>query len=64
MIGIGRNDDYSRDHGFSHDARDIYKIFNLFNNIVQHWPQTKEEIPALVEQMVNEDSAWFISLKR
>ena len=33
-------------------------------NINTLWPQEKEEIPQMIEQMVKEDKPWFISLRR
>src|SRR3972149_1538249 len=30
LVGAGYGDDYSKDHGFSHDATDIGKMFDIF----------------------------------
>lgn len=63
LIGSGRDKDYLHD-GFSHYAHDLRQFVGRFRGINKLWPETKEEIPALVEQMVIEDKSWFISLKR
>lgn len=68
LIGGGRDKDYAHD-GPSHDASDAHKLFYaeyepLFGNIESYWPETKEEIPNLVDIMVKEDKPTFISLRR
>ena len=64
LVGAGRGDDYSKDDGYSHDAQDISQILGVFPNIEQLYPDTKEEIPELVERIVKEDKPHFISLRR
>lgn len=64
LCGAGRDDDYSKDDGFSHDATDIGKILGCLPNIEIYWPETKEEIPKIVDIMVKEDRPQFISLRR
>ena len=64
LAGAGRDDDYSKDHGFSHDAKDIKKTFDLFENIVQYWPETKEELLGILHQTISTKEPAFISLKR
>lgn len=63
LVGSGRDRDYEID-GFSHDASDVKPILNQLSNIKQYWPNTKEEIPLLVEGMVKENVSSFISLRR
>ena len=67
LIGSGRDKDYIHD-GPSHDCTKVSDLFDheheFFNNIVDYWPMTKEEIPELVERMVKSDKPQFISLKR
>ena len=63
LIGGGRDKDYHID-GISHDASDAKPILDLWPNIQQYWPDTKEEIPELVDKMVKLDSPQFISLRR
>src|SRR3990167_188514 len=38
MIGAGRDTDYSKHDGHSHDAQDISEILGTQKNIVQHYP--------------------------
>ena len=64
LVGSGRNKDYSHD-GFSHDSTDAKILLETsLPNINTLWPETKEEIPDMVERMVKEDKPWFISLRR
>lgn len=63
LVGSGRNRDYSHD-GISHWAEDVPHHMKLFKNIVQYYPHTKENIPAIVESMVNDNEPAFISLRR
>jgi len=70
LIGSGRDKDYAHD-GPSHDATKAYDLFGgsqnpngFFWNIWSYWPETKEEIPDLVEKMVKTDRPQFISLRR
>ena len=66
LIGSGRNDDYKHD-GWSHDSRDIYSLFDskgIFCNIIDCYPQAKEEIPDLVTKMIKDKNPYFLSLRR
>lgn len=67
LVGSGRDKDYIHD-GVSHDASDIYEEQpahnNLFVNVISYWPENKEEIPKLVEEIVYNKMPTFISLKR
>ena len=64
MIGAGRDDDYGLDDGFSHDATDIKELLDPFTNITQYYPETKEEIPALVKKIIKNNKPSFLSLRR
>lgn len=64
MIGAGRDDDYGKHDGFSHDATDIADLLNPFTNIKQYYPDTKEDVPAVVAQVLSSSSPSFISLRR
>jgi transketolase C-terminal domain/subunit len=50
--------------GYSHHAEDAKAVLDTLPNIVQMWPETKEEIPSLVQQMITNQEPTFISLKR
>ncbi len=63
LIGSGRDRDYSVD-SFTHEAEDAKRILDGFPNIVQYWPKDKEEIEAMVKEMVSNGKPSFISLKR
>jgi len=62
LIGSGRNQDYHID-GPSHDAT-ITQNYLKSLNIVNLYPNTKEEIPLLVKKMVENNKPTFISLQR
>ncbi len=63
LVGSGRDTDYEHD-GYSHNAEDIKSIIDTQTNIKQLWPETKEEIPLLIKEMVDNNQPYFISLKR
>lgn len=63
LIGAGRDKDYLHD-GFSHWAEEDKKVMQIFNNIEAQWPQTKEEIPTLVDEMIKDNNPWYINLTR
>ncbi|MDO8573475.1 MAG: hypothetical protein Q7R77_01865 [Candidatus Daviesbacteria bacterium] len=63
LVGSGRNKDYKHD-GISHWAQEDKAVMSILNNIESKWPNTKEEISALVEKMVNESKPWYINLRR
>lgn len=63
LIGSGRDKDYSHD-GFSHDASDVKLFLGLLPNIEEYYPETKDEIPSLVDTVLKSDKPCFISLKR
>ena len=63
LIGGGRDRDYEHD-GFSHWAEEDRKVMRIFNNIKSYWPETKEEIPSLVKDMVKTKKPYYINLTR
>lgn len=63
LIGSGRDRDYTHD-GPSHWAEEDKEIMRLFTNILSFWPETKEEIPVLVNQMANNNRPSYLNLKR
>lgn len=63
LVGSGRNKDYHID-GPSHDATDIRKTLDTLPNIVQYWPQEKEEIQKIVKEMIENKKPSFVSLRR
>lgn len=63
LIGGGRGKDYTED-GISHWAEEDKQIMKIFKNIKAKWPETVEEIPSLVDNMIKSDSPWYINLRR
>ena len=63
LIGSGRDKDYSVD-SFTHEAEDAKYILDGFKNIVQFWPQDKDEVEGMVHEMVINKKPSFISLTR
>ena len=63
LIGAGRDRDYSHD-GFSHWAEEDKEVLKIFSNITAKWPGKKEEIPAIVKEMIEDNNPWYLNLKR
>lgn len=63
LIGAGRNRDYLHD-GPSHWMDNDRQLMQLFPNINSCWPDTKEEIPLVIDQMLEINRPWYINLKR
>ena len=54
LVGSGYEHDYKHD-GFSHHPDEQREVLKLWPNITTLFPQTREELPDLVKQMVKED---------
>ena len=63
LVGSGRDKDYSHD-STSHWSEDAKPILDCLPNIVQFWPEEKEEIQKVVKEMIKNKKPSFISLKR
>jgi len=69
IIGGGRDKDYTHD-GISHWSEDAWKLFDgthqegILNNIKAYWPETKEEIPSILDKMLKSNLPDFVSLRR
>jgi len=63
LVGSGRDKDYDQD-GFSHYAIDVPQALGMFGNIVEYYPEDKEEMKWLVGEMIKHDEPMFISLRR
>ena len=63
LISGGQGKDYLED-GYTHQAEDMHEVMNLFKNINQHWVKDKEEVPALLKQIINSNKPEFVSLSR
>ena len=65
MVGAGKDGDYS-DHGdgFSHDARDIPELFNIFKNITQFYPNDKNELIDNINSAIALNGTSFVNIHR
>lgn len=63
LVASGRGKDYLED-GITHHSEDIKDIMDCFKNITQYYPETKEEIPDMVKEMIKNNRPSFISLRR
>jgi transketolase len=63
LVGSGRDRDY-KDDSFTHECEDAKYLLDGWKNIVQFWPQEKEDVEAMVHEMVTNGKPSFISLKR
>ena len=71
LIGSGRDRDYAHD-GISHWSEDAEKLFTyyaegreaIFGNIQESWPETKEEIPGVLKEILTTPKPYFLSLRR
>ena len=63
LIGSGRDKDYLHD-GFSHWSEEDREVMRIFKNIQSYWPQTKEEIPQLLAEVLSSGKPSYINLKR
>ena len=63
LIGSGRNKEYLHD-GFSHWAEEDKDVMRIFANIRSMWPDTNEEIPALIKEAIEDNAPYYINLKR
>lgn len=63
LIGGGRDKDYAL-YGISHWSVDDKEILNILKNIKAIWPNDKNEIPGLVNQMVKINQPWYVNLSR
>jgi transketolase len=64
LIGAGRNDDYSKEDGYTHDATDMKWILATQGNIQQFYPEDIEEMKELLIEMIKIKKPHFLSLTR
>ncbi len=62
-IGGGRSKDYLADK-FTHWSEDAKYVLDGWENIEQFWPETKEDIPLLMDKFLYNNKPSFLSLKR
>lgn len=63
LIGAGRDDDYSKEDGYTHDASDIGKFLEVLD-IEQLYPESKEDISEMIKWMIKSKEPMFLSLIR
>ncbi len=63
LIGGGRDKDYLYD-GFSHWAEEDREVMKIFSNIIPFWPETKEEIPHLLSEILYSNKPTYLNLTR
>ena len=64
LVGAGRDDDYSKDDGFSHDAADISEILGTQKNISQYYPEDFKQLEIALAESLVVRKPHFISLRR
>jgi len=63
LAGGGRDKDYGHD-GFSHWSEEDKQAMQLFPNIQPFWPESKEDIPELLELAIQSGIPTYINLRR
>lgn len=63
LIGSGRDRDYAHD-GISHWALEDKKVMAILDSVKSFWPESSEELPSLVSQMIKDKNPWYINLRR
>ena len=63
LIGSGRDKEYEHD-GFSHWAEEDRAVMRIFTNIRARWPETNDEIPDLIDEMITKDMPYYVNLKK
>jgi len=63
MIGGGRDDDYKHD-GPSHMCYTAQDFIKSMKNIKNYYPETNEEIPEMLSELLSSNDPSFISVKR
>lgn len=63
LVGSGRNQDYGHD-GFSHWAEEDKRVMAIFTNIQSFWPETKEEIPQILDYVLANQKPTYLNLRR
>lgn len=63
LIGGGRDKDYLHD-GFSHWSDEDKDVMKIFPNINSFWPETKEEIPELLSEILYNNQPTYLNLTR
>jgi transketolase C-terminal domain/subunit len=63
LVSSGRDKDYLHD-GVSHWAEEDKRLMKILSNIHSVWPENTNELPAIVENMINSNNPWYVNLRR
>jgi transketolase len=63
LAGGGRDKDYGHD-GFSHWSEEDVQVMKLFPNIFSCWPEKKEDVPIILDNMIANPQPYYINLRR
>lgn len=63
LIGSGRGRDYAHD-GISHWVDDDRNVVKQFTNITSLWPEQKNEIPMILEEIITTKKPFYLNLQR
>lgn len=64
LVGAGVDEEYSKHDGFSHDATDISDLFDVFKNIMQHYPDSKDGLLDAIDLGISLARPHFINIHR
>ncbi len=63
LIGSGRDRDYGHD-GFSHYAEEDRRVMQIFSGIEAYWPETREEIPKILDRILASSRPCYLNLRK
>lgn len=63
LIGSGRDKDYAHD-GISHWAEEDREVLKIFNNIEARWPNSSDDLPKIISDMLKNKRPYYINLRR
>jgi len=64
LVGAGRNGDYSKHDGFSHEAEDIPRILKTLPHIKQYFPESISGMHEMIDDIIKKKEPSFISIKK
>lgn len=64
LVGVGRNDDYSKHDGYSHFAGDDFYILDQFENLNCRWPDSEEQLQNTIQEALKSSNPYYINIKR
>ena len=64
LVGAGRNDEYSKHDGFSHDANDIYYFMEGFDYISCFYPETVLELEKDIDKLLKARTPCFLNIRK